>query len=72
MAPDGDIPVIRVMTREAPLAEHQVKPLNLGEHAQEATALAVLNSMSDRSHFARAALTYALAPPAIRPFVTLR
>jgi hypothetical protein len=48
VAPDGDVPptawgvpLIWVMTREAPLAEHQVKPLNLEEHAQEATAKAV-------------------------------
>jgi hypothetical protein len=36
--PEGDVPVISRMTREAPLAEHRIKPLNLAEHPQEATA----------------------------------
>jgi hypothetical protein len=34
----GDVPVIREMTREAPLAGHRNKPLNLVVQAQEATA----------------------------------
>ena len=71
-APEGDVPVIWAMTREAPLAGHRVKPLNLGEHPQEATAQRIRKSMSDRSHFARATLSYAPSRARVPLSVTLR